>query len=206
MSKTYWYKFDTDALLTRFDSAPKVRMVAPLGGTPICCQDIRALAAEAHAAGDFLACDISQTGLYGCPAFGLGADAVVQKVDQTYSLVGCVKPFLDEKEALATREAQELLEKADERLAWRTRSDAAQVVASYLRCHPQVAELHYPGLREDASFEVATRTLQRGFGPFVDWRCVGDDSENRWHRFVADSRDARAQVLDLEARFSMSKH
>ena len=82
---------------------------------------------------------------------------------------------------------------------WHTVSDAAQVVAAYLRCHPRVEELRYPGLRSDESFTIAARTLEGGFGPWVDVRVCGQAG---WQRITCDSTDAREQVMSLERRLS----
>jgi O-acetylhomoserine/O-acetylserine sulfhydrylase-like pyridoxal-dependent enzyme len=84
---------------------------------------------------------------------------------------------------------------------WHTQSDAAQVVASYLRCHPCVADLRYPGLKSDPSFEVASRTLQGGFGPLVDYRVVGTQD---WCRVCCNEEDPRDQVMTLERLLAKS--
>lgn len=47
-------------------------------------------------------------------------------------------------------------------------SAAAQALASYARCHPGVAQLHYPGLVQDSSYALASGMLHNGFGPYVD--------------------------------------
>lgn len=79
---------------------------------------------------------------------------------------------------------------------WRARSDAAQVAANYLRCHPKVADVRYPGLTTDGSYREASSTLRGGFGPFV-WVRVAD--EPRWRLFEADADDALGQVMGLES-------
>ena len=56
----------------------------------------------------------------------------------------------------------------------RAASDVAQAFAAYLACHPRVAELRYPGLKADPSFEVAAQVLVGGFGPFISWRAAAD--------------------------------
>ncbi|MBM6675237.1 PLP-dependent transferase [Olsenella uli] len=77
---------------------------------------------------------------------------------------------------------------------WRALSDAAQVVANYLACHPRVEAVRYPGLKSDPDFPRAANTLVGGFGPRVAYRATGE-----WHLWEADGRDARDQVMDLEA-------
>ena len=61
---------------------------------------------------------------------------------------------------------------------WRVCSDAAQVVASYLACHPRVARVRYPGLRGDALYGRASCELVGGFGPIV---CYEDIETGEWH-------------------------
>lgn len=78
---------------------------------------------------------------------------------------------------------------------WRLRSDAAQVVGNYLRCHPKVAEVRYPGLTCDEAYREASSTLRGGFGPLVWFRRSGEDS---WLLFEASGEDARGQVLEFE--------
>ena len=78
---------------------------------------------------------------------------------------------------------------------YRLTSDAAQVIASYLVCHPRVLEVRYPGLKSDPSFSIAARTLQGGFGPIVDYRLA-----DGWHRLEATDADVREQVMELERK------
>lgn len=53
---------------------------------------------------------------------------------------------------------------------WRSFSDKAQVSASFLRCHPSVSEVRYPGLTSDSDYRQASSTLRGGFGPLVRFR------------------------------------
>ena len=78
---------------------------------------------------------------------------------------------------------------------WRVLSDAAQVVASYLACHPRVEAVRYPGLKADPDFPRAANELVGGFGPYVAYRAAGE-----WRLWEADDRDAREQVMELEMR------
>ncbi|MBQ9006341.1 MAG: PLP-dependent transferase [Atopobiaceae bacterium] len=80
---------------------------------------------------------------------------------------------------------------------WRVVSDVAQVVANYLRCHPRVEVVRYPGLKSDPLFEQAARTLVGGFGPVVCYQAEGE-----WHRLECGPRDAKELILELEARLS----
>lgn len=76
---------------------------------------------------------------------------------------------------------------------WRVLSDAAQVVANYLACHPRVEAVRYPGLKADPDFPHAANALVGGFGPYVRYRVAGE-----WHLWEADERNPRDQVMDLE--------
>ena len=78
---------------------------------------------------------------------------------------------------------------------WRVLSDAAQVGANYLACHPRVEAVRYPGLKADPDFPRAANELVGGFGPYVAYRSVGGG--RLWE---ADDRDAREQVMELEMR------
>ena len=80
--------------------------------------------------------------------------------------------------------------------AWRRVSDTAQVVASYLACHPAVEAVRYPGLTGDASYHEASCTLRGGFGPLVDVLLAS----GAWMRCDARTAtgDGRAEVLRLE--------
>ena len=78
---------------------------------------------------------------------------------------------------------------------WRVLSDAAQVVANYLVCHPRVDAVRYPGLKSDPDFPRAANTLIGGFGPLVAYRLAGE-----WRLWEADERDPREQVMELESQ------
>lgn len=78
---------------------------------------------------------------------------------------------------------------------WRQVSDVAQVVANYLRCHPRVEAVRYPGLKSDPLFERAAQTLRGGFGPLVHYEVDG-----QWHCLECSPGDAKDAVLELEER------
>ena len=80
---------------------------------------------------------------------------------------------------------------------WRVVSDAAQVAACYLACHPRVEAVRYPGLKSDPDFARASCELVGGFGPRVAYRVTGD-AAGEWRIWEADARDAREQVMELE--------
>ena len=82
---------------------------------------------------------------------------------------------------------------------WREVSDVAQVAASYLRCHPRVEVVRYPGLKGDPLFDKAARTLVGGFGPYVDVRVAGE-----WRYLEFGPVDARESVLELERSLASS--
>lgn len=105
--------------------------------------------------------------------------------------------LLRETEALAALDLNALARAADELGPdrWRSLSDAAQVVACYLACHPKVSQVRYPGLKSDPAFGQAANTLRSGFGPRVAFRVAG---EKCWRLWEADGRGAREQVMELE--------
>lgn len=77
---------------------------------------------------------------------------------------------------------------------WRQASDVAQVVASYLSCHPRVVTVRYPGLKADPLFAEASVTLQRGFGPYV-WF---ETARGEQLLDCTGEHDAKALILKLE--------
>jgi O-acetylhomoserine/O-acetylserine sulfhydrylase-like pyridoxal-dependent enzyme len=80
---------------------------------------------------------------------------------------------------------------------WRTVSDVAQVVAYYLRCHPRVEVVRYPGVKGDPWFEEASHTLVGGFGPLVVFRVAGE-----WYQLTCTAADPHDVVMSLEHRLA----
>ena len=173
---------------------------------PIGCVDIRALgelARQRHAA---LVVDDTIPGVEGCATVRLGAHVAYVELADGLCLVAVSRDAERVLEGISARLSElpqaegEQLDKAikliqDAAQEWRQVSDVAQVVASYLTCHPRVAEVRYPGLKADPAFATAARTLQRGFGPVVDVRLVG---EQQWHRCNCFAEDPRTSVMRLE--------
>ncbi len=150
-----------------------------LGGEPLACLDVRAEAEAARRKGACLVADLTDVSSLGCAALRLGADALVAPLSGAlagHTLVAVAPGAAVEVELLQSLpDAHEV----DEALlaglieldaAWGRASDCAQVVCAYLACHPAVERVGYPGLKGDASFEVAARTLRGGFGSLVDVR------------------------------------
>jgi O-acetylhomoserine/O-acetylserine sulfhydrylase-like pyridoxal-dependent enzyme len=175
----------------------------------VACADLKALGAKAREEGTFLLVDTTLTGLWGCEALRLGAHACACGLSEDLCVVGISRdaeqalPGVGERLDAMARKAPvdsqsvtSLAERADER--WHRASDAAQVVASYLRCHPRVERVSYPGLKSDPSFAVAARTLQGGFGPLVDVCVAGDGKDGAWRRVTCGESDPKAQVMMLE--------
>lgn len=192
------------ALLAGCDEAC-VRRMAPLDGMPVRCNDLREAGRSARERGEVLVVDVTVPGLFCCDALRLGAHVCVMELDEDLSLIAlsrdarAVLPSalqaLDTLPLASRGELGHATELLEAQVAhWRAVSDVAQVVAAYLRCHPIVEDVRYPGLRGDPSYEVAARTLQRGFGPLVDYLT----NDGTWHRFAATARDAREQVIELE--------
>lgn len=76
---------------------------------------------------------------------------------------------------------------------WRAASDAAQVIANYLRCHPRVSAVRYPGLKSDPLFGQAATCLVGGFGPTV-WYCV----DGTWSSLTCSEGDPKALIMQME--------
>lgn len=177
-----------------------VTVASPLAGEPVACIDVKALGREARSAGNLLVVDNTLPTWAGCAALRLGAHLSVEPMSEGVTLVGVSKdaqigllelPLIDDEAAAALLAALPLCERA-----WRSASDTAQVVATYLMCHPRVSDVRYPGLKRDPSFEVAARTLTGGFGPLVDYRIHGGEV---WRRLrMAPDTNPRAEIMRLE--------
>ncbi len=84
---------------------------------------------------------------------------------------------------------------------WRSSSDAAQVLACYLRCHPCVQEVRYPGLTSDPDYREASSTLRGGFGPQVvvllangNWYSLDADDKTPAYDLVLEAEDLLATL------------
>lgn len=182
--------------------------LSPLSSVPVTCIDFKAQAAAARDEGMVVVADVGAYGPEGCPAVRRGAHVSVMGISGDLCVVALAKDasrvlpglsgWLDghvANDEACLSLALQVLER--EAARWHKASDAAQVVACYLRCHPKVGELCYPGLKQDQSFAVAARTLQQGFGPRVDYRLVG---ASEWTSVICDQADPHEQVLALEER------
>lgn len=76
---------------------------------------------------------------------------------------------------------------------WHGASDVAQVVASFLRCHPRVEAVRYAGLKSDPLFQAASTSLECGFGPQVSYMVAGE-----WRQVVCEVEDPKDAVMSLE--------
>lgn len=179
-------------------------VVEPLAGVPVEVCDIKGRAA----AGELLVADVHTIGAEFSPACRLGAElAVAEDARVPGYVVVCMRkcciPWVAEAvEAKAcstddvTVSATGAEEQASARVSRHAASDAAQVVAAYLACHPRVEAVRYPGLKTDPSFACATSQLVGGFGPYVDY--MWKESPGEWHRFTATDEDARTQIINFE--------
>lgn len=179
-------------------------VVEPLAGVPVEACDIKGRAA----AGELLVADVRTIGAEFSPACRLGAElAVAEDARVPGYVVVCMRkcciPWVAEAiEAKAcpaedvTVSATGAEEQASARVSRHAASDAAQVVAAYLACHPRVEAVRYPGLKTDPSFARATSQLVGGFGPYVDY--MWKESPGEWHRFTATDEDARTQIINFE--------
>lgn len=179
-------------------------VVEPLSGVSVEVCDIKGRAA----AGELLVADVRAIGAEFSPACRLGAElAVAEDARVPGYVVVCMRkcciPWVAEAvEAKAcptedvTVAAAGAEEQASTRVSRHAASDAAQVVAAYLACHPRVEAVRYPGLKADPSFARATSQLVGGFGPYVDY--MWKESPGEWHRFTATDEDARTQIINFE--------
>lgn len=169
---------------------PTTTCISSLGGVPLATPNVRELSRKAHATGQHMLCFNGLATWVLCAAAQLGADVVNESLalsaPRTASNLSCVAfsraasswaPIHTCRENLAACQVDKatldaLVDEfgnAPERI--RGASDAAQATASYLRCHPLVSSVHYPGLVQDSSYAAASGMLRQGFGPWIDF-CV----------------------------------
>ncbi len=179
-------------------------VVEPLAGVPVEVCDIKGRAA----AGELLVADVRAIGAEFSPACRLGAElAVAEDARVPGYVVVCMRkcciPWVAEAVEAKACPAEDVTisatgaeKQTSARVSRHAASDAAQVVAAYLACHPRVEAVHYPGLKTDPNFARATSQLVGGFGPYVDymWR----ESPGEWHRFTATDEDTRTQIINFE--------
>ena len=179
-------------------------VVEPLAGVPVEVCDIKGRAA----AGELLVADVRAIGAEFSPACRLGAELAVAADARVPGYVvvcmrKCCIPWVAEAVEAKACSAEDVTvaatgaeEQASARVSRHAASDAAQVVAAYLACHPRVEAVRYPGLKADPSFSRATSQLVGGFGPYVDY--TWKESPGEWHRFTATDEDARTQIINFE--------
>lgn len=179
-------------------------VVEPLAGVPVEVCDIKGRAA----AGELLVADVRAIGAEFSPACRLGAElAVAEDARVPGYVVMCMRkcciPWVAEAVEAKACSADDVTvaatgaeEQASARVSRHAASDAAQVVAAYLACHPRVEAVRYPGLKTDPSFARATSQLVGGFGPYVDY--TWKESPGEWHRFTATDEDVRTQIINFE--------
>ena len=179
-------------------------VVEPLFGVPVEVCDIKGRAA----AGELLLADVRTIGAEFSPACRLGAEiAVAEDARVPGYVVVCMRkcciPWVAEAVEAKACPAEDVTvsatgaeEQASARVSRHAASDAAQVVAAYLACHPRFEAVRYPGLKTDPNFVRATSQLVGGFGPYVDY--MRKESPGEWHRFTATDEDARTQIINFE--------
>ena len=63
-------------------------------------------------------------------------------------------------------------------------SENALKVAQFLKNHPKVAWVRYPGLPDDPAYEIAKRQLTNGFGGMVVFGLKGENARNDGQKFI----------------------
>ena len=193
-----------------------------LGGSPIWCPDLRRLGAKAHDRHIALVVDNSLPTSFGCMCIGRGANLALEGLGNMFGEEGQglvavslsrdvwqLLPGIYERiEALRAPSATSFPDwenlVADFTMRRRRENDAASVVANYLRCHPCIAHVWYPGLLHDSENPgsldsrnaAAPSMLLGGFGPFVDWRFV---AQTKICRYIAGTEDPMDQISRLES-------
>ena len=195
----------------------KPQLIEPLCGRPISVVDMKGQARElaalrehdfsAASAIPFLVADVRRFGCELSPACRLGAWLAIDE-DPGFSgfvVVGIAKDAdervvtLVEAVAADVDEMQAAFGSDEVREARRTSrhhaNDAAAVIAAYLRAHPKVTEVRYPGLKDTEQFKIASTQLVGGFGSIVDFRI--QELPDVWQRLKATDDDPKQQILNL---------
>lgn len=211
--------------VTQFLQAPRLCACTVVEGLPLCCVDVRSTIAAVHEREELACYDLRDLGfgaLTGVPALRLGADVVVVAMPDAATQDTAMKDVAT-PDAVTQNTAQALVLLAGgglelcpqleavgcSRLSsdelsvyqntaceqWRKLSDVAHIVASYLRCHPKIAEVRWPGLTTDPSYKLASQIFEAGFGARIDWQLKGCED---WHSFYAQLEDWASQVLEFE--------
>ena len=96
------------------------------------------------------------------------ADAAFQLLEEAVAAADPALLAVGEKDAgLLTRGLDTLAARMQRHM------DHARAIAEYLRCHPRVARVHYPGLPQHPDHAVAANVLMHGCGPAVDFELAG---------------------------------
>lgn len=194
----------------------KPQLIEPLCGRPIGVVDVKGYARQLAALREhnsstaeisFLIADVRRFGCELSPACRLGAWLAIDEDPgfPDFVVVGIAKDadvrVVTLVEAVATDadKIQATFGSDEAREARRTSrhhaNDAAAVIAAYLRAHPKVAEVRYPGLKDKEQFKIASTQLVGGFGPIVDFRT--QELPDVWQRLKATYDDPKQQILNL---------
>ena len=195
----------------------KPQLIEPLCGRPISVVDIKGYARQlaalrehnssAASAISFLVADVRRFGCELSPACRLGACLAIDEDPgfPGFVVVGIAKDAdervvtLVEAVAADADKIQAAFGSDEAREARRTSrhhaNDAAAVIAAYLRAHPKVTEVRYPGLKDTEQFKIASTQLVGGFGSIVDFRI--QELPDVWQRLKATDDDPKQQILNL---------
>ena len=195
----------------------KPQLIEPLCGRPISVVDVKGRARQlaalrehdfsAASAISFLVADVRRFGCELSPACRLGSWLTIDEDPgfPDFVVVGIAKDAdvrvvtLVEAVAADADKIQAAFGSDEVREARRTfrhhANDAAAVIAAYLRAHPKVAEVRYPGLKDKEQFKIASTQLVGGFGPIVDFRTK--ELPDVWQRLKVTDDDPKQQILNL---------
>lgn len=195
----------------------KPQLIEPLCGRPISVVDIKGYACQLAALREhnsstaeisFLIADVRRFGCELSPACRLGSWLTIDEDPgfPDFIVVGIARDAdlrvvtLVEAVAANADEVQAAFGSDEAREARRTSrhhaNDAAAVIAAYLRAHPKVAEIRYPGFKDKEQFKIASTQLVGGFGPIVDFRT--QELPDVWQRLKATDDNPKQQILSLE--------
>ncbi len=173
-------------------------LVESIGAHGLRVPDLRSLATAARESGAFLVVDNTLATWYGCAPLALGAHLSLEALGEggvvaaavarsrasrkrpadplADALFDMLAPLWDEGRAscLSADEAAALSVSFDELPGRMQRAmDSARALAEFLRCHPAVLSVCYPGLPSHPDHAVAANVLVHGFGRRVDFELAG---------------------------------
>jgi cystathionine beta-lyase/cystathionine gamma-synthase len=181
-----------DKVRAAMRSETKLVWIESPGNPLLSITDIAACAKIAHADGALLAVDNTLASPVLTRPLELGADIVMHSAtkylgghsdllggalvvrdkslyDRLYFIQNATGAVMGPLEAFLCSRALKTLE-----LRVRAQCETAARLAEFLRSHPRVRRVYYPGLKDHPGHDLAARQMQGGFGAMISFEVKGD--------------------------------